>query len=206
MENRRYLYAFTAVAAFMAGLAAGVFVGRRHTGAAQGDMQGDAKSVVSVETFHDTLLHETPRAVQERQTGLVTARELAMRHSRTTASRPDSGTRLPSGAHPVADPVAYTVAYTVADIMPDGWPAAGSDSVLAFPIVQRLYEDRDYRAWVSGVEPRLDSIQVFREREVVSIRERPGRWCLGLSAGAGLTTRGLDPFVGISITYSLISF
>ena len=185
--------AFTAVAAFMAGLAAGVFVGRRNAGAAQGDMQGAANGVVSVETFHDTLRHEAPRAVHEHRTGLVTARELAARRALTAVSASTSG----EGKAALAD----TTAYTVADILTDDWAGAG-----AFPIVQRLYEDRDYRAWVSGVEPRLDSIQVFREREVVSLRERPGRWCLGLSAGAALTPHGLDPFIGISITYSLITF
>lgn len=190
--------AFTAVAAFMAGLAAGVFVGKWRAGIVQGTAQGDAKSVVRVETFYDTIRHETPRAVQERQTGLVTARELAARRALTAVSASASG----EGKAALAD----TTAYTVADILPDDWAGAGADSVLAFPIVQRLYEDRDYRAWVSGVEPRLDSIQVFREREVVTLRERPGRWCLGLSAGAALTPRGLDPFVGISITYSLITF
>lgn len=76
-------------------------------------------------------------------------------------------------------------------------------------VMQREYEGEEYHAWVSGYEPRLDSIYVFPRREVVTIREAPirqGRWGIGPSVGLGYTAGGWRPFVGVSLTYTMISF
>lgn len=81
------------------------------------------------------------------------------------------------------------------------------------PIEQALYEDSTYRAWVSGYQPQLDSIQVFR-REVTVFRDRtvtvtqrkqPPRLSVGLTGGAGygLTTHRPDVFIGLGVTYRL---
>ena len=91
-----------------------------------------------------------------------------------------------------------------------GLDSAGMDSVaVEIPITQREYEGAEYRAWVSGYEPRLDSIFVFGRRDVVTIREppnKPKRWGVGVFAGYGLTRHGPEPCVGISINYNLWSF
>ncbi|MEE1386436.1 MAG: hypothetical protein U0K29_10650 [Prevotella sp.] len=85
----------------------------------------------------------------------------------------------------------------------------GTDSAtIELPIMQSVYESKDYKAYVSGVHARLDSIFVYPLHEVVTIREKqpPKRWHIGVTTGYGLTTKGMQPYVGIGLTYSLISF
>ncbi len=77
------------------------------------------------------------------------------------------------------------------------------------PITQREYEGDDYHAWVSGYAPRLDSISVFPRIRTVTIRQPPGkpkRWHIGPSIGLGCTPKGIAPYIGVSVTYSIISF
>lgn len=68
------------------------------------------------------------------------------------------------------------------------------------PIKQRTYQDSTYRAWVSGYEARLDSIEVYSRETII----RPGRrrWSVGLQAGYGITTKGLGPYAGIGVTFT----
>lgn len=81
------------------------------------------------------------------------------------------------------------------------------DSIrVELPLVQRVYENEDYTAWVSGVEPKLDSIAIVRRRERVEIRHPPNRWHIGPTVGVGITAAGIKPFAGVSITYSIFSF
>ncbi len=81
-------------------------------------------------------------------------------------------------------------------------------AAVSVPMTQREYEGAEYRAWVSGFEPRLDSIQVFCRSETVTVREvaKRKRWGVGVSAGYGLTPHGPEPFVGVSLNYNLFSF
>ncbi len=84
-----------------------------------------------------------------------------------------------------------------------------SDSTaVEIPITQKRYEGEGYRAYVSGYEASLDSIFVYAR--TTTIRERsakpPDKWHIGVTAGYGFTTKGMQPYVGIGLTYSLISF
>lgn len=84
-----------------------------------------------------------------------------------------------------------------------------TDSVaVVIPITQKEYEGEDYHAWVSGYEPMLDSVFVFPKREIVTIREPPNKkhWHIGPTIGYGYTPQGFQPYVGLSVTYSIISF
>lgn len=81
------------------------------------------------------------------------------------------------------------------------------------PIEQKRYDDSTYTAYVSGYEPRLDSIFVFPRREVVTIstertayRYRNRRFGIGVQAGCGITPKGAQPYIGIGINYNLFSF
>ncbi|MDE7393963.1 MAG: hypothetical protein K2M80_05775, partial [Muribaculaceae bacterium] len=78
--------------------------------------------------------------------------------------------------------------------------------VIELPVEQRIYEGKDYKAWVSGVDPRLDSISVTARREIVTVKKPPDKWHIGPTIGYGITPQGLQPYIGISITYSIISF
>lgn len=78
------------------------------------------------------------------------------------------------------------------------------------PITQKRYEDSTYTAWVSGYEPSLDSIKVYRRREVITInkiiKEPSNRFVVSFNVGYGLTQNGLQPYIGIGFGYKLFSF
>lgn len=92
------------------------------------------------------------------------------------------------------------------------------DSVwVDLPISQTEYRGEDYRAWVSGFEARLDSIMIFRDKEVITLEKtivgppqgqkmKNKHWHIGPTIGYGYTPKGFEPFIGVSLTYSLISF
>lgn len=70
------------------------------------------------------------------------------------------------------------------------------------PITQKEYRDSDYRAWVSGYNPKLDSIRVFSKAVVVSKMEtvtKRNPFSLGIIGGVGygVITRKPDIFVGV---------
>ena len=86
-----------------------------------------------------------------------------------------------------------------------------SDSAaVAIPITQKRYEGNDYRAYVSGYEPRLDSIFVYPKTSVVHERsyKPPNKWHIGITGGFGygLRSNRAEPSIGIGITYSIFSF
>jgi hypothetical protein len=88
--------------------------------------------------------------------------------------------------------------------------ASVDSAAVVIPITQKRYESEDYRAYVSGYEPNLDSIFVFPK--TTTIRERrskpPDKWHIGLHGGIGygFKSRQAEPFIGIGISYSIISF
>lgn len=79
-------------------------------------------------------------------------------------------------------------------------------------IEQKVYRDSDYTAWVSGVMPSLDSLNIFRRRETVTIREtitrreRAPRLSVGVQAGYGfgIASRRVEPYVGLGITWRVV--
>ncbi|MDE6048292.1 MAG: hypothetical protein K2M52_03630 [Paramuribaculum sp.] len=88
-------------------------------------------------------------------------------------------------------------------------PDSACDTVTAcMDMVSRRYSDELYDAYISGIEPNLDSIHIYIPRSIVT-RTVPAvskRWHFGVSAGAAATPRGLQPYIGIGVTYSLFAF
>lgn len=81
------------------------------------------------------------------------------------------------------------------------------DSVRAVvPITQKTYADSTYKAWVSGYNPRLDSIQVYRQTVVTTKTEtvvKKRRIGIGVQAGYGYGFRygGIEPYVGLGVSW-----
>lgn len=81
------------------------------------------------------------------------------------------------------------------------------DSVFVeIPIEQKVYSDSGYTAWVSGYQPRLDSIHFISHNKVVSFHNRLDDNCskrllLGIQVGYGITPRGLQPYLGLGVSY-----
>jgi hypothetical protein len=72
-----------------------------------------------------------------------------------------------------------------------------------------VYKDSTYRAVVSGVQPRLDSIEVYRKTQVqtithtVRVPDRK-RWGLGVQVGAGFNGKEVQPYVGLGVSYDIV--
>lgn len=84
---------------------------------------------------------------------------------------------------------------------------------VVLPRSQREYADSLYTAWISGYDPRLDSIRIVRTLHMVTntvtVKEPPKRWGLGVAAGYGLTLAPqpqLSPFIGVGVSYNLVSW
>lgn len=85
--------------------------------------------------------------------------------------------------------------------------AAETDSItLQLPLTQNVYEGKDYKAYVSGIYPSLDSIFVYSQCERITIKKPPKRWHIGPAVGYGYTPQGFKSYIGLNLTYSIISF
>ena len=72
-----------------------------------------------------------------------------------------------------------------------------------------VYKDTNYRAVVSGVQPRLDSIEIFQRTytntitKTIKVPDRK-RWGFGIQAGAGYDGKRVRPFVGLGVQYDIV--
>lgn len=77
------------------------------------------------------------------------------------------------------------------------------------PITQKVYADSTYKAWVSGYNPRLDSIAVYNKTVIRTITrtevEKCGKFGIGVVGGVGfgMATRKPDVFLGVGFSYRL---
>ena len=73
------------------------------------------------------------------------------------------------------------------------------------PIEQKVYSDSNYTAWVSGYHPRLDSISITHQEvsfhKLVNNSKGSKRLYLGIQVGYGITPRGMQPYLGIGVSY-----
>ena len=103
----------------------------------------------------------------------------------------------------VRDSIPYPVIETVVQEVPELFPVyitVAGDTIqelvyIPVPITQKEYQTENYRAWVSGYKPSLDSVWVYPEK--IIIREKPRRWGIGVIAGYGIGRNGLSPYVGV---------
>lgn len=87
-----------------------------------------------------------------------------------------------------------------------------NDSVdVAVAVEQRRYQGDDYEAWVSGVDPQLDSLHIMHRGTTITetryvTQWKKKRWGVSLTAGYGMTPHGMQPYVGVGVSYTLITF
>lgn len=74
-----------------------------------------------------------------------------------------------------------------------------------------VYKDTAYRAVVSGVQPRLDSIEIYRPTvtqtvtKYIETKKKP-RYGLGIQAGYGYNGSKWAPYVGAGVQYNFLSW
>lgn len=88
-------------------------------------------------------------------------------------------------------------------------------TVVYLPREQKYYSEADgkLRLWISGYEPRLDRYELDLPTTTITntVKEKPSRWGLGVSAGYGAAMQAdktvvLSPFIGIGIQYNFLSW
>lgn len=85
-------------------------------------------------------------------------------------------------------------------------------SSISLPLVEKVYEDKDYRAVLKGIDiapyPSLESIQIYQTTNTI-IEEKTivkrKKWGFNVSAGIGygydFVTKQPNPFVGVTFGY-----
>lgn len=76
---------------------------------------------------------------------------------------------------------------------------------------QVTWEDSLARVYASGIDPHVDSVIHFTRdliitREIPVIQVKKTRWGIGVQAGAGVGKDGLTPYVGVGVSYNLLSW
>ena len=112
---------------------------------------------------------------------------------------------------PVALPTEPTVPKAEIEVFEPGrLSELREDTVWAVvPRTQKRYVDSTYIAWISGYEPRLDSIEVYQKTVVVTKsvegRGKSKRFNVGLTGGFGygVFTRKPDVWVGVGCTWRI---
>lgn len=161
---------------------------------------GREECVTDTTTIYDTIPYIEPAPVHSQQTGTkkITIPTSCIDRGILSPQCSESAVRSEN----LPDIRADTAELTSADV-----EATAPDSlILQLPVTQNVYEGEDYKAYISGVYPSLDSLFVYPRREIVTIKKPPKRWHIGPTVGFGYTPHGFEPFFGISLTYSIIDF
>ena len=80
------------------------------------------------------------------------------------------------------------------------------------PMEQKHYSDSLYDVYVSGYKPNLDSLRIYQTTKIVTITEtikvpEKKRWGLGFQVGGTYLPKvGPTPYVGVGISYNLLTF
>lgn len=82
-----------------------------------------------------------------------------------------------------------------------------------------VYLDREQVTWrdslcevyASGIKTTVDSVRHFTSKEVVTIEKTipvkvKSKWGIGLQTGYGVTDGGLFPYIGVGVSYNILSW
>lgn len=139
----------------------------------------------------------------ERASGLMERTDTIISHDTINVMRPvhisDTIVRHIIARLPMAAP---TDTATESDPPPD-------TAAVVVPITQRTYTDTtNYTAWVSGYQPSLDSIRIYTRTQTITERvtAKPRRFSVGLQGGVGITPKGVQPYIGVGVAYTILPF
>lgn len=109
---------------------------------------------------------------------------------------------------PIADPLISCEPTVSKEITIDTTAVKSDSATVVIPITQKVYEDSTFRAYVSGYRPALDSIEIFKRTETVHIRSptKDKKWGIGIQLGCGMIPNRVQPYIGIGISYNIITF
>ena len=74
---------------------------------------------------------------------------------------------------------------------------------------QVVWEDSLARVYASGINPEVDSVFHYRTEKVINhivpVKVQ-SRWGLGVQGGYGVSKDGLTPYVGVGVSYNILSW
>lgn len=76
---------------------------------------------------------------------------------------------------------------------------------------QVMWADSLCEVYASGIRPEIDSVRHFVCDKIVTIEtlkevKVQSRWGLGIQAGMGASKDGLSPYIGVGISYNILSW
>lgn len=76
---------------------------------------------------------------------------------------------------------------------------------------QVTWEDSLSRVYASGIRPQVDSVLHFVKetvvtREVPVVEVKKTRWGIGIQGGYGVSDKGLTPYIGVGVSYNILSW
>lgn len=86
------------------------------------------------------------------------------------------------------------------------------DSVYIYMNREKVtWRDTLCEVYASGIMPQVDSVRHFREYQYVTIEtakpvKEKSHWGLGINAGYGVGQGGLTPYIGIGVSYNILSW
>ena len=85
-----------------------------------------------------------------------------------------------------------------------------NDTIYAvLPREQVVWEDSLARVYASGINPEVDSVFHYRTEKVINhivpVKVQ-SRWGLGVQGGVGFGKDGLTPYVGVGVSYNILSW
>lgn len=177
--------ALIALAAWATGLLSGAVAARAWLAARSEEPRADTVTVVRT----DTLLVAEPRPMASMAIDPLLVR-LPAHHFRGSAKMAGD---------------------TATGHIADAGKMAADSAWVEVPMETKTYTDSaTYRAVVSGAWANLDTIEVWPRmvtrtvtREVAA---KQRRWSVGPSIGVAVTSKGLQPCVGLTLTYSLVAW
>lgn len=166
---------------------------------------GKGKVTVDTVTVRDTVRITEPSAADSVVTGVI--RVPVALPTEPTVPKAEIEVFEPSRLSEVLDGHAVNKGGSEAQ---ETGKIAGKDTAWAVvPRTQKRYVDSTYMAWISGYEPRLDSIEVYQKTVVVTKRVegrvKNRRFNVGLTGGFGygVFTRKPDVWVGVGCTWRM---
>ena len=108
----------------------------------------------------------------------------------------------------VPEPIPYLVENT--DTMYVTQMYIDNGEPLEVPLIKQTvtYSDSTYKAVVSGYNPKLEYIETYNTTHYITefVQKKKKKWGLGIQAGYGIGRNGLQPYVGVGVSYNLIRF
>ena len=93
------------------------------------------------------------------------------------------------------------------------WEVVHDTAFVSLPREEVEYRDTSYRAVVSGFRPRLEELEIYQKERVVTIQTEKvvtvpdrRRWGVGVQAGYGITPAGFQPYLGVGVSFDLLSW